>query len=531
MRFKKVVNDIKHIYTFTASLIKHYLRRLKTSYKIVAKMELLRRPFLRYLVSKENRLYLALAFIISILYFSVLRSLFPIPSYYSDSFTWIGAAQTGQPVTMRPIGYSKFLIFFKYFSSSDFALILAQYLSNVAVNLFLFFTCSWLFNLKKLFRNLLFLLLVINPFYVLYSNYVSSDAFFNCFAVLWFTLLIWLIYNPTLLLAIAQLLVLAILFELRYNAMIFPVVSAIAFLLSRLSLPKKAIGILSGFLLIGAIVLYTTHITKSFTGTKTFAAFSGWQLANDALHIIRHDSIDTSTITDTKTKDFYRFAVNYFDTTTRTFPDSTATAYYMWDVYSPLKQYMQVYKGRQKSYFGTWNALGLVYGDFGRTIILKKPVSYLTHFVAPNCYLYFFPPLEIYETYMENRDTIPKVAREYYEYKNKKTPPHHPAVYSFGLSPTKYIFTCINFLFLILTTIYFITGRHKKGSFIFNGTLACFAILFITNFFFVVLLAPSVLRYHIFVLTLSFPLVLLLIQKFVETDVRRKKLNKDLQYK
>src|SRR5207253_1256906 len=98
--------------------------------------------------------------------------------------------------------------------------------------LFLFFTWTYFFRLKKVFKIVLYVLLIVNPFYLFYSNYVSSDAFFNCFTVLWFTLLIWIMYRPSWVLIIVQLIVLAALFELRYNAIFFPAISTIALLLS-----------------------------------------------------------------------------------------------------------------------------------------------------------------------------------------------------------------------------------------------------------------------------------------------------------
>ncbi len=478
--------------------------------------------FQNYIISKYNRRWLFFAIITGIVYFIILRFLFPIPSFYADSFTWIGAAQTGQPVSFRPVGYSKLIFFCKLFSVSDVALIAAQYFTNLFVNLFLFFSCTFLFSFSRLFKLLLYVLLIINPLYLFYSNYVYADAFFSCFTVLWFTLLIWIMHKPSWPLIVAQLIVLAGLFELRYNALFFPAIAAIALLLAKQGTVKKIISMSAGFVLIAIIVIFTQWLTKNYTGTNTFSAFSGWQLANDALHVMQHDKIDTTLIEDKEVKALVNFNVHFFDTARQTFPDSGASAVFMWHINSPLKRYMHVYPGRSKFYFRTWNALGPVYSKFGKAVILQKPWSYFTHFVLPNAKAYIFPPLEMYKTYMEDSDTIAAVASKYFHYKTNKTPAHHPAVYSFVFIPVQILFVAVNFIFITLGLYYFLSGKYKTQPLLFNNTLVCFAALYIINFFFVVLLAPSVIRYHIFILTLSFPVVLYLMKSLmIATKARR----------
>jgi hypothetical protein len=475
-------------------------------------MTVFRGPFPQFLLSGKNRWFLLLAPLVGLLYFFLLRYLYPIASYYSDSFTWVGGANTGQPVTIRPIAYSKLLMFFKYLSTSEVAVVAAQYFSNLVVNLFLFFTCTFLFNFKRGLQILLYVLLIINPFYLFYSNYISSDAFFCCATVLWFTLLIWIINRASWKLMIAQLLVLAFAFALRYNAIFFPAIAAIAIALSQQTIARKLVGIALPVLVITGLILFTKYHTKKFTGTDTFSAFSGWQLANDALHVLQHDKIDTTTIKDKEVKHFTSFVLHYFDTAKQTYPDSGATAVFMWHPYSPLKRYMTVYS-TNRSYFKVWNHLGPVYSKFGKTIILQRPATYLRYFVLPNSKAYLFSSLEIYETYMENRDTMPPIVTKYYKYKSNKTPKHHPQVYSFVFEPMKFLFPVINIMFLVLGAWYMISRKYLQQSKLFNQVLLSFAALFLANIFFIVFLAPSVLRYHIFIITLSFPLLLYMVQQ------------------
>ncbi|GEO11687.1 hypothetical protein SAE01_41830 [Segetibacter aerophilus] len=265
--------------------------------------------------------------------------------------------------------------------------------------------------------------------------------------------------------------------------------------------------------MIGAIIYATTIVTKKFTGTKTFSAFSGWQLANDALHVMQHDQVDTNKIKDKEVKDFIRFTMHLFDTTKQTFPDSGATAVFMWHINSPLKKYMTVYPRRSNYYFKTWNAVGPIYNNFGKAVILQNPGSYVKHFVVPNLKAYLFPPLEMYETYMEDHDTIAAVAQRYYHYKSNKSPKHHPILYAVAFEPMRYISIIINLVFILCYIGYFVSDKYKKEPRLYNQALLCFTAFYIGNFFFIVLLAPSVMRYNIFITTLSFPILLYLIQQ------------------
>jgi len=464
--------------------------------------------FLRYIISASNKPYLLITAVVTVIYFIVLRKLFPVPSFYADSFTWVGAANTNQPVTFRPIGYSKFIQFAKFLSSTDVALIALQYLCNVAANLFLFFTVCWFFGLRKFYKWLLFALLILNPFYLFYSNYVSSDAVFCCFTVFWFTLLIWIMHKPTWLNMLLQILVLAALFELRYNAVIYPVVTTIAVAFSRQEFRRKVVALAITFLMIATLIFVTAKANESYIRVRIFSGFSGWQMANNAMNVLRYVKMDTAAIKDKQVRDVVKYATPFFDTAKFIPPD--ATSWYMWDDYSPLKKYIKVYAPKSV-YFITWNRLAPLYSKFGEYIILKNPGTYLKHFVAPNFKNYIFPPLEIYETYMENRDTMPAVVTKYFHYRSNKTPAHHPFVYAVVFKPFKFIFTVVNVAFIILLIIYY-AGKHYTKDALLNKTILCFIALYFINLFFVVLLAPSVFRYHVFILTLAFAVILCVLQ-------------------
>jgi hypothetical protein len=479
-----------------------------------------RLAFLRFVTSKENKKYLLGGLVVGILYFIILRILYPVPSYYSDSYTYLQAARDKYPISFRPIQYSEIINFFKNFSTSDVALIGAQYLSNVLANLLLFFTWIYFFPLRKVYKLLLFFFLICNPLYLLYSNYILTDAFFSSLTVAWFVTLIWTIHKPAWYYIVIQLLLLVILFKLRYNAIVFPVFMAIALFFSTQALWKKLISTAVSFLLIGILVANTAKKTEKFAGTRTFSAFSGWQLANNALHVLRTEKIDSAAIEDEEQRNILKYMQGYFDTTTTRFDSSSVTAGYMWSNDSPLKGYLLDRYMRDNSYFSyfeAWTSLGPIYNQFGRAVILKKPFSYIQHFVIPNGKDYFVPPLEAYETYCADADTLDPVAVTFYSYKTNKTGDKHPAVYATIFKPWRYTFCVMNIMFLALAVIYAVLKRYKIEPVLFNKTLLCFCAFYLFNFFFVISLAPTVFRYHVFIVTLLFPFIFQLINHFSST--------------
>ena len=472
----------------------------------------------RYFVH-TNKHYLWTAIVLSLAYFIALRLLYPIPSYFADSFTYVGAAAKNQPVSFRPVMYSKLIQLFRFLSENELALIAGQYFSSVLANLFLFFTTAYFFGFNRWQKLVLFVLLIAHPFYFFSSNYVSSDSFFSSFTVAWFTLLIWIMHRPRWYVTTLHIVLLMLVFTLRYNAVYFPFVTAIAIFFAPMHWGKKLATIATCAVLILGFIETTSRISKAVVGTKIFTGFSGWQFANNALHIVRFKKIDTAEIEDKKVKELLRYSQDYFSQTNDDIP-TKASAWYMWHPYSPLKGYMKTQFPKQ-AYFRKWTALAPLYGKFGKSIILHHPSAYIEHFVLPNAQAYLHPRLEIYDTYFENVDTIAKVARVYYNHTTNRTSKHRPALYAAVFSPWPYIFTLVNVLLLVLGSWYWLSKEYLQQPRLVNRFLLCFAAFFFANFFFVVLLAPSVFRYHIAALTLSFPILLLLLQTLLGRHRKR----------
>ncbi|WP_207496521.1 hypothetical protein [Aridibaculum aurantiacum] len=460
----------------------------------------------------QNKHYLWIALLAGITHFIILRWLYPVPSYFADSFTYVGAAANNQPISFRPIFYSKLIQFFRLLSTSELALIAGQYGSWWLANLFLFFTSCYFFLLKGWKKYLLFALLILHPFWVFSSNYISSDTFFNSLTVAWFTLLIWVMHKPKWYIISLHLWLLLMIFMLRYNAVYFPIFTAVAILFATLSTWKKLAYILVAVAFVFSFIEYTSRQTEKLVGTKIFTGFSGWQYANNALHVVRNKKIDPSTIENQKVRELLVFNQSFFNT----YKDSITTkasAWYMWHPQSPLKLYLRQHNAKA-GFFRTWNELAPLYGKFGKTIILQNPVAYIQHFVVPNLGEYVLPRLELYDTYFEDVDTVAAVATKYFNYKSNKVSKHRPALYTAVFGHSNWLFLVLNVMGVGLGCWYYFSKQYRKYPKLINRFLLCFALFFLANFFFIVLLAPSVLRYHVPIIALAIPIVLFLITTF-----------------
>jgi hypothetical protein len=244
--------------------------------------------------------------------------------------------------------------------------------------------------------------------------------------------------------------------------------------------------------------------TEKITGTRTFSAFSGWQMASNAIHVLRNQPADTTDF-DEEQRDINHFVINYFiDRDSLHLKEEEITASYIWDRQSPLKQYLGYYasKDNYNNYFETWTALGPVFNNFGATVIRQQPLAYARYFVWPNTKRYFLPVMEAYQLFNEGRDSVDKLATRYYGYSSNKIDNRNASLQIHLLAPWQYLFPIINFLFILLGLLYLITGKYRQQTRLFNHVLLTVAAFYLGNLLFVSAVAPNVFRYHLFVITL-----------------------------
>ncbi|MBC7650910.1 MAG: hypothetical protein H7101_04090 [Deinococcales bacterium] len=473
--------------------------------------------FVSFLKLSSTKKFVALSLVISVLIFIVGRLVIPIPNFYYDSFRYIDWAKNDIIVSIRPTTYSRIISFFKFFSNSDIALVVAQYACNYVSNLFLFVTAIYFFPFKKISKRLLFIVLFLNPLYFITSNIILSDSFFCALAVIWISILIWLIKFPKWYLFAAETLLLIVLFKLRYHGIIFPIILFIALIFFiKIKVIAKILVIGINFFLLFLVINDIKNTNQRITGIKIFSAFGGWQMASNAMYILQNNShqVNTNMVinADDDTKQILHFVKHYYDTSKNPLKTYLPRGLFLWEKSSPLNKYLELYaQENHLSADGAWQKLGPIYNKFGWYVINKNPVAYYRYWVLPNFLFYFASSPEAYLYYCNNNDTIPEFVANYYNYKTNVVSIKTRKLYFLLTSPIRYINSIINILFIFLTLIYLKTFGINNKNF-FTKALLLFAIIYIINLAFISALAPTVLRYHLFIFTLAIPFLIGIIE-------------------
>ena len=155
--------------------------------------------------------------------------------------------------------------------------------------------------------------LVADPLVYYTSNFVSSDAIFLALSLFWLTLLLQLLRRPTWGGLILQWILLGLIFYTRYVALFYPAVAALTFFVVRRDLWYKLIAIAGSIAIVTAGALYTQRLTHEQTGTPIFSAFSGWQLANNAIQIYPWLPADTTDLPSPDSYALARYVSTWFD--------------------------------------------------------------------------------------------------------------------------------------------------------------------------------------------------------------------------
>jgi hypothetical protein len=228
--------------------------------------------------TKEHRIIFLLISVAILIQLVLFKYFYPYPTFiHDDSFKYIETSMMNLDVNFYLIGYSKFLQFVGIFTRSALLLVIIQYLFAQASILFLLYTLFYFYKPNKTVQLILLGLMVLNPLLLYMANMVSSDCFFLSLSLIWFTMLLWLIHKPNTTIIILITIVTFIAFTVRYNALIYPLISLIAFCLSPVVIPKKILGVTSILLLCGLFIFNTGSKFKALTGRWQYAPFSGWQ--------------------------------------------------------------------------------------------------------------------------------------------------------------------------------------------------------------------------------------------------------------
>jgi 4-amino-4-deoxy-L-arabinose transferase-like glycosyltransferase len=462
-------------------------------------------------MQKTTRLYLSILVPAMTLSWIFFKCCYPFADFFSDSYTYIQAAADHDSISYRPIGYSLFLRLLHALSASDTLLVTVQYAFVQSACLLLFFYLRRYGGLAGWAEWLVAAFLVLDPLVYYISNYVSSDALFLALSLYWLTLLLELVRRPTWRALILQWIVLALIFYTRYVALFYPLAAALTFLMIRRSLLFKVAAISGSIAVVAAGVFYTRQLTLSQTGAPIFSAFSGWQMANNALHIYPCLPPDTTGMPSPADDELVRDVSQYFEhngpAISRAAPPATTA--YMWEESSPLHRYFNDYRRRyshdsgQLSYFIAWNRVAPVFTQYGYGLLRQHPIAFGRYYLWPSAQSFFLPPLDVFAVYNEGKTTVDPVAQQWFGYRSGRVKFRSATVQATILAPFPWVYLTLNLGFLLVCGIYFFSplrDRHPA----FTASLKVAAAYLFANACFNIFASPSVFRYQVLPLILLF---------------------------
>lgn len=467
--------------------------------------------------NKSNKRVLWLAATAIIIQFAIFKYLYPFANFiHGDSFYYIQAAHDNKTINIYPIGYSKFLRLVSIFAKPDIILAGLQYLLIQSSALLLLFTIFYFYRPDRTMQWILPSFMVFNPLFLHLSNMVSSDGFFLALSLTWFSLMLWIIHQPSNKIIISHGLILFVAFTIRYNALIYPFIAIVAFGLSSLSLRKKIAGITFPLFLCGWFIGLTMYQYKKLTGYWQFSPFSGWQMANNAMYAYRYvDSADRKPVLP-KYKALDNMIRKFYDRTRNLFmypsEQAQASTFYMWSKGMPLMDYRDsLFKIKTVTDVDLkpWASMGPFYNEYGVYIIKKYPLYFLRYFVWPNAIKYYAPPVEYLQTYNTGKKAVTQQAMKWFGYPSEHINTRMSSGKTWVLDYYPILTGIVNVI-MLFGLLYYILLKGWQYNKIFNKILIIAATVWILNAGFTIFASSAALRFQSFpvILTTTFSLLI-----------------------
>lgn len=470
--------------------------------------------FFTYLY-QENKIYSLLILFLVIIQFIIFKLLYPFPDFFSDSYSYLSAAYLHLDVNIWPIGYSRFLFYFHALTHSATALIFFQYFFLEVSALYFYHTIVYFYTTGKNTRIFLCLFLFFNPLFLYLSNYVTTDAIFTGLSLIWLTQMIWIIHRPRIYMVLIQALVMFIAFTFRYNAMIYPIISALVFLLSRQRNWVKIAGIFSGPILIIPFIIFSSNAAKKMTGTAQFPPIlGGWQWGNNALYMREYIDVDSTKFPSPETAELDHLARQFYRVTPpqdRDLPAYVAN-FFIRQPNAPLKQYMARHFNPKTTYEDVvaWGKVAPIFGQYGLHLIKKYPIAYARYFMLVNTKNYFLPPLEKLEVYNLGMDEIWPIAAYWFDYPSLKIKSVSKTLQGTLLFVFTGLFMALNIYFMGGLFMFFRRKGLETADRFYRNTIFFISVFLLLNFCFSVFANIIVIRYEVFpmIVFLAFSMLL-----------------------
>ena len=456
--------------------------------------------FIQFVLQPAHRryLYIALGGIVGQLI--LFKLLYPFADYLPDSYGFIATAATHEGFDIWPVGYAWFLYGFHQLTHSDTALVVFQYLFLETAILLFFFTLLYPYSLSPIITQVLLVALVFNPLSLYVSNYIAGDALFATLSILWFTSLLWMLHRPRLWLLVPHGVLLVVAFTVRYEAIYYPLVSLVVFLLSPYTRNVRIAGLGVPVVVILIFVQYTRDEAYRLTGVHQLSVLTDWHSGNNALYMYEHIRVDSTRIP-YRAMPFHRMTQAYFDTLPDQWRGFTPRmgGIYLQHPHSPLKQYLTRYEHEHPDVptIEHWGQVAPIFGIYATHLIKQHPLAYTRYYILPNTWNYFFPPLEHLATYNAGTPQVHPTAAQWFNYPSTQVRAASTGLSSMALFLVPIFFLIINLTFLA-ASIWFTIKRHWKHSPLIWPALTLAAALWILTAGFNILTSPVALRHLLF---------------------------------
>jgi hypothetical protein len=302
--------------------------------------------------------------------------------------------------------------------------------------------------------------------------------------------------------------------------MYYPLITTLAFILSRQPIKFKLIGTILPLVLIAFFINYTRNEALKLTGVKQFSVFSGWQLANNALYMYPHIKIDKQP--PSELNEFHLMVEEYFNTVPEElkYTSPREGAFYIKYYKAPLKNYLSTHFDFSKDTTGgvaAWGSVAPMYGHYGKFLITHNIVPFTRYFLFPNVINYFIPPLEKLEIYNLGDLAVSPIAQYWFDYPSTKVKAVSTTIQGWILFIFPILFMVINFL-VLASSVWLLTRCLKYRKYDLEIPLALIGPLFLANAAFSILASPIVFRYQVFPMILCFVFSFIIIDKMDVAD-------------
>lgn len=420
----------------------------------------------------------------------------------------------------RPLGYSHFMSFVHDIGHSTHFLFWSQFILFAATTIFNFYVVLYVCAIREHYLKWTWFILNLGFISGIYTtNLAMSDNLFYCLSILLLSVGLCFIKKPSIILFVIMLVLMQYCIKVRYLGLVYPIPVILLFILSRISSLQK---IIASLLVAGITFGYVTYVkekTDEDLGVNIFSAFGGWQMANNALHVVPHLNLnkplvqtddDDLLMVDTLVRVSYAACKNKY-------PGPNEVSFnFIWSDSLPLRPILKYWRLRHKtvSYYGAWNEMGGIYNSYGSLLMRSYPGLFFRYYLLNNARYALLPPNELFEKYTSTGKPG-LYERNWFDLNMTDEIKPRQDIFRGLLVVNRFVYPALWALFFAAAGIYLsrIKKMLKQSPMIFN--FATFLFIFITVYTLAsIFAAPINLRFMMFVRTAILMFVLIMAQNY-----------------